>query len=256
MTYRTVCTFLGLAISTLLPSAKADEWNKKTIVTLNSSVRVPGKVLAPGTYVLRLLDSPSDRNIVLVYNQNEDELIATIQAIPAYRVDISDQTILTFDDPESAVPMLKKWFYPGQNEGLEFVYTGESKEAKAPVYNSQSTAAGSSSVSEERTQLLLPPAIQESAAPEPSRIEVLNIAKEDRGPEASSGTDSADRAAGQEPAGPPSAENTGVSDSADTPGEPPAVLPETAQNVMLLPLTGAGLVALGLGINWSKRRTA
>lgn len=71
MIYRNLCMLLCLATSTLLPSAKADDSNKETIVTLNSSVRVPGKVLAPGTYVFKLLDSSSDRNVVLIYNQNE-----------------------------------------------------------------------------------------------------------------------------------------------------------------------------------------
>lgn len=256
MNYRNLSILLCLATSTLLPAAKADDSNKETIVTLNSSVRVPGKVLAPGTYVFKLLDNSSDRNVVLIYNQNEDELIATILAIPAYRIDVSDQTILTFDDPEAAVPMVKKWFYPGQNDGLEFVYTRESKEATAPVSNLQTTAAAPSSVSGERTQLPPPPAVQDTAAADPSRIEALNIATENHGSEASAGTDSADRSAGQEPASLPADQNTGSSDSDDTPGEPPAALPETAQNVMLLPLMAAALVGLGLTITCRTRRTA
>jgi len=256
VSYRNLCIFLGLTISTLLSSANADDWNKETIVTLNSSVRVPGKVLVPGTYVLKLLDSPSDRNIVLVYNENEDELIATIQAIRAYRVNTPDQTILMFDDPEAAVPMLKKWFYPGQNDGWEFVYTGESSEAKALVSNSRTPAAQPPSLGGKATELPPPPPIQESAAADPSRMRLPASRVEDEGPAASAATDSADRSAGQEPAGLPAEQSTGSSDSGDTQQEPRAVLPETAQNVMLLPLIGAGLVGLGLTILWRTRRTA
>ncbi len=256
MIYRNLCMLLCLATSTLLPSANADDWNKETIVTFGSSVRVPGKILAPGTYVFKLMDSPSDRNIVLVYNENEDELVATIQAIPAYRVDTPNQTILTFDDPEQAVPMLKKWFYPGRNDGLEFVYTGESGDAKAPESNSQTAAAESSSASGTREELPPPPAIQESAATGTSRNEVLNIAAKDGGPETSAGVDAADRATGQEPTGPAPQGSAGSSDSEDTPEQSPAVLPETAQNVMLLPFIGAGLLGLGLAVIWRTTRTA
>ena len=256
MTYRNLCMLLCLATSTLLPSANADDWNKETIVTLSSSVRVPGKVLAPGMYVFKLLDSPSDRNIVLVYNQNEDELIASILAIPAYRIDVSDKTILTFDDPEAAVPMLKKWFYPGQNDGLEFVYTGESGDAKAPVSNSQTATTESSSASGAREELPPPPAIQETAATGTSRNQVLNIAAKDGGPQPSAGADSADRAAEQEPTGPAPQGNAGSSDSEDTPEQSPAFLPETAQNVMLLPFIGVGLLGLGLAMIWRATRTA
>jgi hypothetical protein len=142
MTYRQLRMSLGLApifvIATLLPSARADEWDKRTIVTVDSNVKIPGKVLAPGTYVFKLLNSATDRNIVLVYNEAENELIATVSAIPAYRLNISDQTVLTFETSESgSVPRLKKWFYPAENDGLEFVY---SEEAGAPVSELRVTA--------------------------------------------------------------------------------------------------------------------
>jgi hypothetical protein len=45
---------IGLASVTL-----ADTWDKKTIVTFNTPVEVPGKVLPAGTFVLKLLDSAS-----------------------------------------------------------------------------------------------------------------------------------------------------------------------------------------------------
>jgi hypothetical protein len=33
----------------LLPSAQADDWNKKTVVTFSQAVEVPGKILPAGT---------------------------------------------------------------------------------------------------------------------------------------------------------------------------------------------------------------
>jgi len=40
-----------------VPKVRADESDKKTIVTVNEPIQVPGKVLPAGTYVLKLLDS-------------------------------------------------------------------------------------------------------------------------------------------------------------------------------------------------------
>ena len=68
MTYklRMLAVTMALAGATMLPSAKADEWNKETTVSFKEPVAVPGQVLAPGTYVFKLADSQSDRHIVQI----------------------------------------------------------------------------------------------------------------------------------------------------------------------------------------------
>ena len=58
-------TVLGAAV---LPIARADESNKKTIVTFSQAMEVPGKILPAGTYTFQLLDSPADRHIVQIFN--------------------------------------------------------------------------------------------------------------------------------------------------------------------------------------------
>src|SRR5260370_37300365 len=57
----TVCTVLFCAI--LAPGARADQWDKKTIVTFSDSVEIPGQVLPAGTYASRLSDTPPARHI-------------------------------------------------------------------------------------------------------------------------------------------------------------------------------------------------
>ena len=104
-------------------AAKADTWDKKTIVTFSDSVEIPGQVLPAGTYVFKLANSMSDRHIVQIWNADEDQILATIQAIPSYRFGTPDRTILEFDERLGASPMaLHTWFYPGDNTGQEFVY--------------------------------------------------------------------------------------------------------------------------------------
>jgi hypothetical protein len=103
--------------------AMADQWDKKTTVTFSTPVEMPTVVLPAGTYVFKLLNSSSNRNIVLVYNEAEDHLYTMILAIPNYRLRPGEQTILTFEERAKGAPeALRAWFYPGDNFGQEFVY--------------------------------------------------------------------------------------------------------------------------------------
>jgi hypothetical protein len=111
---------LGIAFA---PSAPADEWNKKTILTVGEPIQVPNQVLPPGTYVIKLLDSPSDRHIVQIFNADENHLFTTILAIPNYRIQPTGKTVFTFwETPPGQPKALRAWFYPGDNFGQEFAY--------------------------------------------------------------------------------------------------------------------------------------
>jgi len=117
---------IGAAFS---PSVKADDWNRKTVITFSAPVETPGVhtkgfgVLPAGTYVFKILDSASDRHIVQIFNQDETVLYATILAIPNYRLQATDKTVLTFRERLVGQPeALRAWFYPGHNWGEEFVY--------------------------------------------------------------------------------------------------------------------------------------
>jgi len=109
--------------ATFVTAARGDSWDKKTIVTFSDSVEIPGQVLPAGTYVFKLFNSASDRHIVQIWNEDETQILATMQAIPNYRFDTPDRTIFEFDERLGASPMaLHSWFYPGDNFGREFVY--------------------------------------------------------------------------------------------------------------------------------------
>lgn len=106
-----------------IPAAKADPWNKKTIVTLNDSLEIPGMVLDPGTYIFKLADSQSNRHIVQIWTEDGQQLITTILAVPAFRQRPSDESVFDLDERPADSPMaLRTWFYPGDNTGQEFVY--------------------------------------------------------------------------------------------------------------------------------------
>jgi hypothetical protein len=90
---------------------------------VNEPIQVPNQVLPPGTYVIKLLDSPSDRHIVQIFNKDESHLFTTILAIPNYRIQPTGKTVFTFwETPPGQPKALRAWFYPGDNFGQEFAY--------------------------------------------------------------------------------------------------------------------------------------
>jgi len=108
-----------------VPKGRADIADKKTIVTVNQSIQVPGKVLPAGTYVFKLLNS-NNTTLVSIFNADETHLIATIQGISDSRIEVSGKTVLQFEERPSGQPeALKAWFYPGEDSGVEFVYPNQ-----------------------------------------------------------------------------------------------------------------------------------
>jgi len=117
---------LALVVLAFSAGAKADEWNKITVVTFTEPVEVPGvgaQVLPAGTYIFKLLGAHSDRIIVQILNERQDHVFSTILAIPNFRFQETNKTVVTFKDGAAGQPhAIKAWFYPGRRWGQEFVY--------------------------------------------------------------------------------------------------------------------------------------
>jgi hypothetical protein len=70
---------------------------------------------------MRLLDSPSDRTIVQIFDANETKLEMTVLANPTYRPEPTGDTRFTFYETAiGQAQALRTWFYPGENYGIEF----------------------------------------------------------------------------------------------------------------------------------------
>jgi hypothetical protein len=116
-------TGVGLIGTSFVPLARADAWNKMTIVTVKEPIIAGNKVLDPGTYVWKLVDSPSDRHIVQIFDKDQKHLEETILAIPNYRLQPTGKSQFTFWETPAGVPKaVRAWFYPGDNFGQEFAY--------------------------------------------------------------------------------------------------------------------------------------
>jgi hypothetical protein len=144
----------GLCLTALCffvaPNAKADDLNRKTVVTFSGPVEIPGaQILPAGTYIFKVLDSPADRHIVQISNQDQTHVFATILAIPNLRLKSTNKTVMTFSEQPAGQPeALKAWFYPGRQWGEQFVYersraiqlASESKEAVLSTSTALTTA--------------------------------------------------------------------------------------------------------------------
>lgn len=129
----TLCTAMLFVFFS--PSAVASEWDKKTVVTFDNPVEIPGVVLAPGTYVFNLENTWSDRHVVQVWDSNDMHLIATVMTVPVNRAEPAEQSIFTFKQLRTDSPAaLDSWFFPGDTTGQKFEYP-------QPKLNSHSTAS-------------------------------------------------------------------------------------------------------------------
>jgi hypothetical protein len=129
--------FVGLGLlGGMVQRAAADDFDQKTVFTFSGPVEIPGQVLSAGTYVFKLADSSSDRNIVQVFNKDETHLYGTFLAIPDYRTKPAGKTIITFEErPAGSPEAVKAWFYPGENYGRDFVYPKPKATALAKANN-------------------------------------------------------------------------------------------------------------------------
>jgi len=167
----------------IAPSSNAQVYNRKTIVTFNKPVEIPGvgaQVLPAGKYVFRLVDSLSSRDIVQIFNEDETHVYATILAIPNYRLKPTSETVIRFKERAAGSPeALKAWFYPGNTFGQEFVYPKAraieiAKEANEPVLTMPTELAKELSPPPEGQSQVPPEELKEAplAAVEPSGQEV------------------------------------------------------------------------------------
>jgi hypothetical protein len=115
---------ISLLAAMFATGAGADtKFNKRTVVTFNQPVEIPGQVLPSGTYTIELYESLGNRHIVRVYNEDRSKLIATVLAISNHRLNPTTENVMTFSErPGNSPDALKAWFYSSENSGQEFVY--------------------------------------------------------------------------------------------------------------------------------------
>jgi hypothetical protein len=133
MSFRNTSILFGVALiaAAVTPLANADQWDKRTTITINEPVEVPScctpdhvMVLQPGTYVIALaIASQSDRHTVRIFEQDGKTVVTTMLAVPNLRLKPTGKSVFQFwETPAGQVQQMRAWFYPGDNFGQEFAY--------------------------------------------------------------------------------------------------------------------------------------
>jgi hypothetical protein len=222
--------------------ALASDYEKKTVVTLNEPVIVAGVktvTLQPGTYVLKLMNHASNRNIVEIFNERQDHLFALVLAIPNYRLEPKDKTVLNFwETPEGNPVALRAWFYPGDRWGQEFVYP---KGLAARI----ARQAG-------ETVLAAPPVETETQLEEAPVTQITKAGEEQPFvPDAST----LEEIAGAYPAEPVVVAAAAAAEAAAPEvNETPVPLPATGSPYSLMVAVGVLLTVAGIGLKWGTPR--
>jgi len=206
--------WLGLSCTAMAPLLKADMWNKRTVVTFHQPVEIPQHVLIPGTYVMKLVDLDSHRDIVQFLNKKENHVIATVFAVPAYEPNVvHDRTYFTYEERAANSPQaIKTWFYPGDPWGEEFIY-GSAKANPAPPTNFTPR----------------PAAVEQSRSPvQPAPVPVI--------------------AQNSTPATPEPTKPVEVAQATPAPAAKQPELPKTASTLPLIALLGGLSLASGLAL--------
>jgi hypothetical protein len=182
-------------------------------------VEVPWYVLQPGKYVMKLVNLSADRHVVQFTNERENHVYATASAVPAYRNEVSDKTVITFYEVPAGQPeAMKNWYYPGDNFGQEFVYPqGHFSQVAAVTRQTNLTAAP-----EVAAGSTAPPLPANVVAPVPS--DAAPVSSEAAPVEIAQAT-------------PPASPQTEAA-PASAPAPPPAGLPETASKLPEIALLG------------------
>jgi hypothetical protein len=128
---------------------QADEWDKKTTITVNETILIPGRSLPPGKYVMKLATIGAERHIVQIMNADETKVEATILAFNNERLKPTGKTVLRYwETPAGTPPALRAWFYPGDNFGQEFAYPKATADQISRQNNNEKVPSYADSASE------------------------------------------------------------------------------------------------------------
>src|SRR5262245_43575118 len=274
---KSLCCAAALAVC-LAPGARADEWNKKTILTFSGPVQIPGATLPAGTYVFKLADLNGNRHVVQVFDKDEKKVYSTILAIPDQKLEPSDKPVVMFAERPAGTPQaVKAWFDPGDTIGNEFVYPRNqamtiARDTHQPVLSMEETA-NSTTTDEERREAMKTASVSRVDETQPA----TTTAQSARPAPAPTPTTAGEPAPAPTTAAPTTAEATrpatttssdarlknsssnraaqqpvGTSGQAQTPAR--TSLPRTASSMALFQLFGLAALAGGFGIRYLRTR--
>jgi hypothetical protein len=117
---------LVVLVSALASGANAFTHDKRTYFTFSQPVALPGMTLPAGTYMFRLANPDTSRNVIQVANREGTESFAMLHTVQAQRPDAPKDSELRFRETAAgAPPAVGTYWYMGERTGYEFLYSKE-----------------------------------------------------------------------------------------------------------------------------------
>jgi LPXTG-motif cell wall-anchored protein len=233
----------GLMAGPAARQANADDWNKRTVLTVSQPIEIADTVLQPGQYVMQLVMPNNNQHVVQIFNGDHTHLVETVLTYPAQRLNLTGRTQFSYwETPAGTAKALKDWYYPGDTFGEEFPYPKHPKQLASVETPAAPAAPAPAAPSAAVTEPAAPEAPPAPPATEPSQPTAADVAPPAQTPVPDTNLDNA------QPPAPPA-----------TPGDAdraaPAELPKTGSPYPIFGIVGvfflglAGLLRLRQVIN-------
>jgi len=116
------CFLIGCLVLAVSGTGRADAQNHRTTITVPYAVQVGQNVLQPGEYVIRMPEMSGAQNLVEILTADEKTVVATVQGVSIFRQRVTSTTEFWFwKTPRGKPRVVRAWFYPGEESGVEIV---------------------------------------------------------------------------------------------------------------------------------------
>ena len=157
----TSASVLVVLVCALASGANAFTSDKRTYFTFNQPVALPGMTLPAGTYMFRIANPDTSRNVIEVANKQGTESFALLNTVQATRPDApKDSEIRFLETAAGAPPAVGTYWYMGERTGYEFMYS----KAELEALNRSAQPAPEVSVTETESSVAAAPPLDTDAS--------------------------------------------------------------------------------------------